>query len=167
MYLRLGDPSWFEKANIRLCAARPCWHAPGCDYSSRCIARAARDYPPYAAPVSPSTSRSAVLSLTSGKSATGCSSSASWRRVAERHVGMFLLHRRNFTVTRTVQADLRSVPVIRCCSVTYWRRFDRRTPNANLRGCPRCAAQVGRRLQNPVSHPPPNQSYNVPPACRK
>jgi len=49
----LGDPSWFEKANIRLCAARPCRHAPRCDYSSRCVARAARDYPPCAAPVSP------------------------------------------------------------------------------------------------------------------
>ena len=26
----LGDPSWFEKANIRLCAARPCRLAPRC-----------------------------------------------------------------------------------------------------------------------------------------
>jgi hypothetical protein len=60
---------------------------------------------------------------------------------------------RNFTVTRTVQADLRSV------LVTLLLRFFgggsiHRAPNATVRELPHCAAR--RRPQNPVSPPPIN-----------
>jgi hypothetical protein len=72
---------------------------------------------------------------------------------------------RNFTVTRTVQADLLSVPVIRLLRYVPEEVRFIAPQNATLRGLSTFwAAQIRRRLQN---HPPPDQSYNVAPACRK